>query len=114
MCGEGIYGTRPFHVFGEGSSNVLIKGFTEDRVPWTSSDYRFTRRDNTVYAFQLVWPSDGRAVIRSFVDDRVTGVRLLGHGPVAFEQAKGILVVRLPDTPPAAVANCLAVDLEAS
>ncbi|WP_427892296.1 alpha-L-fucosidase [Kribbella sp. GL6] len=113
MCGEGIYGTRPFRVFGEGPSSVLIKGFTEDRVPWTSSDYRFTRRDDTVYAFQLAWPEDGRAVIRSFVDDRVTGVRLLGHGPVAFEQAEGILVVRLPDTPPAAVANCLAVDLEA-
>ncbi|MGW7680814.1 alpha-L-fucosidase [Kribbella sp. NPDC054772] len=113
LCGEGIYGTRPFRVFGEGASNVLIKGFTEDRVPWTSSDFRFTRRDNTVYAFQLAWPSDGRAVIRSFVDDRVTGVRLLGHGPVEFQQAEGILVVRLPETAPVAVANCLAVELQA-
>ncbi|RZT27597.1 alpha-L-fucosidase [Kribbella sp. VKM Ac-2569] len=114
VCGEGIYGTRPFRVFGEGPSTVVIKGFTEDRVSWTSSDFRFTRRDNTVYAFQLAWPDDRRAVIRSLADhETVAGVRLLGHGPVPFEQAEGILVAKLPDTAPLDVANCLALDLRA-
>jgi alpha-L-fucosidase len=112
VCGEGIHGTRPFRVFGEGPSSVVIDGFTEDRVAWTGSDFRFTSRENTVYAFQMAWPTDGRAVIRSLADhEAVTGVRLLGHGPVPFEQAHGILVVRLPDAPPVDVANCLAVDL---
>lgn len=115
VCGEGIYGTRPFRVYGEGPSTVVIKGFTEDRVSWTSADYRFTRRDNTLYAFQLAWPADRRAVIRSLADhETVTGVRLLGHGPVPHEQAQGILVVRLPDTPPLNVANCLAIDLHSA
>lgn len=114
VCGEGIYGTRPFRVFGEGPSTVVIKGFTEDRVSWTSSDFRFTRRDNTVYAFQLAWPDDRRAVIRSLADhETVTGVRLLGHGPIPFEQAEGILVAKLPDTAPLKAANCLALDLRA-
>jgi alpha-L-fucosidase len=99
-------------VFGEGPSTVVIKGFTEDRVSWTSSDFRFTRRDNTLYAFQLAWPADRRAVIRSLAGhETVTGVRLLGQGPVPFEQPHGVLVVRLPDTPPVDVANCLAIDL---
>ncbi|MGZ0152908.1 alpha-L-fucosidase [Kribbella sp. WER1] len=112
VCGEGIYGTRPFRVFGEGPSTVVIKGFTEDRVGWTSSDYRFTRRDGTLYAFQLTWPADGRAVIRSLAGhETVTGVRLLGHGPVPFEQAYGVLVVNLPAAAPLEVANCLAIDL---
>lgn len=110
--GEGIYGTRPFRVFGEGPSTVLIEGFTEDRVSWTSSDFRFTRRGNTLYAFQMAWPADGRAVIRSLAGyETVTGVRLLGHGTVPFEQAHGVLVVRLPDTAPLDAANCLAIDL---
>jgi alpha-L-fucosidase len=114
VCGEGIYGTRPFRVSGEGPSTVVIKGFTEDRVSWTSSDYRFTRRDDTVYAFQLAWPDDRRAVIRSLAGhETVTGVRLLGHGPVPFEQVEGILVVRLPDAPPVDAANCLALDVHA-
>lgn len=112
VCGEGIYGTRPFRVFGEGPSGVVIRGFTEDRVNWTSSDFRFTRKGNTLYAFQMGWPDDGRAVIRSLADhESVTGVRLLGHGLVPFEQAHGVLVVRLPEAPPVDVANCLAVDL---
>lgn len=114
VCGEGIYGTRPFRVFGEGPSTVVIKGFTEDRVSWTSSDFRFTRRDNTIYAFQLAWPDDGRAVIRSLADhETVTGVRLLGHGSIPFEQAEGILVARLPGARPVEVANCLALDVRA-
>ncbi|MER7243346.1 alpha-L-fucosidase [Kribbella sp. NPDC000426] len=112
VCGEGIYGTRPFRVFGEGPSTVVIKGFTEDRVSWTSTDYRFTRRDNTLYAFQLAWPADRRAVIRTLADhETATTVRLLGHGPIPFEQAHGILVAHLPTTPPLPTANCLAIDL---
>jgi alpha-L-fucosidase len=113
VCGEGIYGTRPFRVFGEGPSSVVIDGFTEDRVNWTSSDYRFTRRDDTLYAFLLAQPEDGRAVIRSLADhETVTGARLLGHGPVPFQQAHGVLVVRLPDKLPVEAANCLALELQ--
>ncbi|WP_255512897.1 alpha-L-fucosidase C-terminal domain-containing protein [Kribbella sp. VKM Ac-2568] len=83
-------------------------------MSWTSSDFRFTRRANTVYAFQLAWPDDGRAVIRSLADhEAVTSVRLLGHGPVPFEQVDGILVARLPEAPPVNVANCLALDVRA-
>ncbi|MFD3406543.1 alpha-L-fucosidase [Kribbella sp. NPDC058693] len=111
VCGEGIYGTRPFDVFGEGPSSVIIDGFTEDRVRWTSSDYRFTRRDNTIYAFQLAWPADHRAIIRGLTAESVTAVRLLGHGPVPFTQAQGILVAELPETPPLEVANCLAIQV---
>ncbi len=112
VCGEGIYGTRPFRVSGEGTSSVVVQGFTEERVSWTSSDFRFTRRDDTLYAFQLAWPADGRSVIRSLVGhETATEVRLLGHGPVAFEQSYGVLTVRLPDKAPLDVANCLAITL---
>jgi alpha-L-fucosidase len=97
---------------GEGPSSVVIDGFTEDRVRWTSSDFRFTRRDNTVCAFQLGWPEDGCAVIRSLADhETVTAVRLLGHGPVPFDKPHGVLVVRLPDRRPVSTAHCLALDV---
>ncbi|MDE6109344.1 MAG: alpha-L-fucosidase, partial [Muribaculaceae bacterium] len=46
--GEGIYGTRPWKVYGEGPSTLESKpldgpGFTENRaVPYTSADVRYT------------------------------------------------------------------------
>ncbi|GAA2107872.1 alpha-L-fucosidase [Microlunatus panaciterrae] len=113
ICGEGIYGTRPFRVSGEGRSGVRIEGFVEDAVAWTSDDFRFTRKGNTLYAFQMRWPDDGRAIIRTLTPaDRVTSVRLLGAGPVEFEQAGGVLVATLPEKRPTAYAHCLAVELE--
>ncbi len=53
ICGEGVYGTRPFRVSGEGHSRVVIDHFKEDRVEWNSGDFRFTQKGNTLYAFQM-------------------------------------------------------------
>ncbi|MDT0318594.1 alpha-L-fucosidase C-terminal domain-containing protein [Streptomyces sp. DSM 44918] len=116
LCGEGVHGTRPFRDGVEGSSGVVVDGFTEERVPWTPADHRLTRRGRTVYAFQLAWPKDGRTVIRSTrSEDRVAAVRLLGHGPVPFDQVHpgGELVVDLPDRAPSRYVNALAIELGA-
>lgn len=114
ICGEGIYGTRPYRLSGEGNSQVRIKGFTEDPVDWTGADLRFTQKADTIYAFQLRWPDDGRTVVRSLApDERVTSVRLLGAGELPFEVAEGVLVARLPERKPVEGVNCLAIDLAA-
>ncbi|TDC73164.1 alpha-L-fucosidase [Streptomyces hainanensis] len=115
--GEGIHGTRPFREGVEGPSGVTIDGFREDRVPWTGADYRFTHRGNTVYAFQMAWPTDGRAVIHSVnTGDKVTRVRLLGTGadslPFTRVDPTGGLVVSLPERAPAPYPTCLAIELE--
>ncbi len=112
VCGEGIHGTRPFRVSGEGPSQVAIDGFREDAVPWTAEDYRFTTRDRTLYAFQMRWPADGRAVITSLdPDERVSAVRLLGGGQLPFEQRTGHLVITLPPRPPTRYPHCLVLQL---
>ena len=49
VCGEGVFGTRPFRVSGEGQSRVVIEGFREDPVAWTSSDFRiYCKRQNHI------------------------------------------------------------------
>jgi alpha-L-fucosidase len=112
VCGEGIYGTRPWRIFGEGYSSVLIEGFREEKVSWTETDFRFTSKGNTVYAFIMKAVENGTAVIRSFrPDDKVLSVRLLGGGPVPYSQNFGILTVKLPEKFPKAYTNCLAVEL---
>ncbi|MDQ0116810.1 alpha-L-fucosidase [Paenibacillus harenae] len=79
VYGEGVYGNRPFRVSGEGPSRVVIDHFKEDRVECSSDDFRFTQKGNTLYAFQMQWPKDHRAVIRTLTPaDKVESVRLLG------------------------------------
>jgi alpha-L-fucosidase len=114
VCGEGVYGTRPWRIPGEGYSSVLIEGFKEEAVNWTETDIRFTSRGKTVYAFVMRPPvrENGAAVVRSFThQERVVSVRLLGGGPLEWKQNFGILTVKLPPRMPTPYVNCLAVEL---
>jgi alpha-L-fucosidase len=113
--GEGIYETRPWKIAAEGPSRVVIDRFKEDPVSWTIEDFRFTAKDNVVYAFQLKWPEGGRTVIRSLASGsapRVATVALLGHdGPVSFEQTTRGLAIDLPEEKPCEYTQCLRVTL---
>lgn len=115
ICAEAVYETRPFRVFGEGDTRVKIDGFTENKTNWNSSDYRFVRKGSTVYAYMMAAPENRVAVIKSLCDeDRISSVRLLGFGEVAFRQFEGVLVVKLPQELPTAYTNCLAIETEIS
>jgi alpha-L-fucosidase len=112
VCAEGVYGTRPWKRAGEGSSQVVIDGFREDRAAWNETDFRFTCKGKTVYAFMMGEPKDHVALIRSFNEGEcVRNVRLLGVGNVKFSHNFGALTVELPENLPASFANCLAIEL---
>ncbi|MBN2449541.1 MAG: alpha-L-fucosidase [Lentisphaeria bacterium] len=112
ICGEAIHGTRPWRHYGEGDTRVLIQGFKEERGTWGASDWRFTSRGKTLYAFALKAPENRRAVLRSLTEqERVVSVRLLGAGDCPFQQAFGVLTVKLPERLPTGYTNVLAVEL---
>ena len=113
VCGEAVYGTRPWTRFSEGDTRVTIRGFTEDKTDWQPSDFRFVCKGNTVYAFMLGIRPGQVAALRSFADRRVASVRLLGAGEVPFRQDFGLLTVPMPDRLPVMAANALAIELEA-
>lgn len=113
--GEGIFGSRPWITAGEGSAVAEAGAFKEAAVPWTAADFRFTAKPETVYAYQMRWPEHGQSVVRSLAADRshrVTSVRLLGHGPVAWEQTTDGLVMTLPPHAPTASPHGFAVTYE--
>ena len=110
-CAEGVYGTRPYRVPGEGPTKVVIQGFTEEKTAWTPYDIRYTQKGNTVYAFLLGQRGGGAAILRS-VAETVRNVRLLGYGNVEFAQNFGVLTAKLPENLPAKCANCLAIEVE--
>ncbi len=109
ICGEAVYGTRPWRVFGEGSTFVKIEGFREDRTDWTRDDFRFVQKDGAVYAFLMGAKGGETVTLRSFADQPVSSVELLGYGPIPFEKAFGVLAVSLPDRLPAFCANALKI-----
>ena len=109
VCSEAVYGTRPWRVFGEGETRVKIEGFREDKTDWNRSDFRFVQKDGAVYAF-MMGAKDGETVtLRSFAEDEVTSVELLGYGPVPFRKEFGVLVVQLPEKLPTFCANALKI-----
>lgn len=79
--GEAIYGSKVWKSFGEGPTNVKEGMFTDavDKV-FASEDFRFTVRGDSIYAFSMSYPQDGRLIIKSFAkrnesgDHKFTGI----------------------------------------
>ena len=109
VCGEAVYGTRPWRVFSEGDTFVRIEGFREDKTDWSRSDFRFVQKDGAVYAFMMGASGGEPVTLRSFAEQEVRSVELLGCGPVPFAQDFGILTVKLPDRLPSLCANTLKI-----
>lgn len=105
--GEGIYGTRPWKVAGEGPARSAAGMFNEGRVTYGARDVRFTTKGDTLFAFLPGWPADRRAVIMSLATTSpllegrtVADVSLLGDsGRVEWTQRPEGLVVQLPPSP---------------
>ncbi|MGO9114355.1 MAG: alpha-L-fucosidase [Thermoguttaceae bacterium] len=110
--GEGIFGTRPWTVYGEGPSVSTPAargrfGGAQDVRPYTTEDIRFTSKGDLLYAFVMAWPADGRATIKTLTQGskqypkEVARVELLGsEGPLAFSRDAAGLVVTLPQAKP--------------
>jgi alpha-L-fucosidase len=83
--GEAIYGTRPWQVFGEGPTEVVVGSFNDTkRRSFTGEDIRFTTKGSTLYAIALAWPESGKVTIKSLAPgsklafSKIKQVELLG------------------------------------
>jgi len=64
--GEAIYGTHSWKTYGEGPTKVAAGSFHDtETASYTANDFRFTTKDNALYAIELAWPASGEAVIHS-------------------------------------------------
>jgi alpha-L-fucosidase len=109
---EGIYATRPWKVYGEGPSvtNAAPKGQfggARDVRGYTSEDFRFIAKGDTVYAFAMAWPEDRKLTIQTLAQNSehyprdIAKVELLGGGaPLNFVRSASGLVVTLPAEKP--------------
>lgn len=108
--GEGIYGTRPWKVFGEGPSMKNQEkgrfGGVRDVRPYEAEDIRFTMKDHNVYAFCMGKPQ-GDIRIASFGrtsalnDHKIRSVSILGsQEKLKWEQTDDALIITKPDKLP--------------
>ncbi len=96
--GDGIYGTRPYRRHKEGKTELSGGAFKEDRADWQASDYRFTQKGDSVYAFMMRVKDADAAVVQAFgrnTEKEIASVQVSGI-PTAFAQKDGALVVQLP------------------
>ena len=81
-------------------------GGARDVRNYTSEDVRFTAKGETVYAFLMAWPENGKATIKSLAEGsehfpkRIARVKLLGAGSLKFKRDATGLVVNLPEKGP--------------
>jgi alpha-L-fucosidase len=107
---EGIHGSRPWKIFGEGpSTESASKGaaFNESaRKDLTAADVRFTTKGDTLYAFVMGWP-EYQTVIRPLATNtalrvgKIQNVELLGFdGKLDWSQDNSGLKVMMPPQKP--------------
>jgi alpha-L-fucosidase len=121
---EAIYATRPWKIPGEGPVKIHGGSFSEGGVKALGErDFRFTTKDNVLYAAAMGWPDDNKLVVQTLagpaagIAGTITSVELLGHGNVSFLQTDNGLEADLPADKPCDIAYVLKIkglDLAAS
>jgi alpha-L-fucosidase len=103
VYGEGIHGSRPYTVFGEGPPETVVTGgFNESKGrPYGAEDVRFVTKGGRLYAYGLGWPDDGLLRVKTLGAKgsmKVARVEMVGDDvPLKFEQAEDALVVHVPE-----------------
>jgi alpha-L-fucosidase len=117
--GEAIYGTRPWKIYGEGPTKIIEGAFHDTEAqPFTERDFRFTTKNNILYACELGWPAAGEAVIHSLAPGQLDGrtivsVTLLGStSTVPFDSQPDGIHLRLPVHATGKYAHCFKVTLQ--
>ncbi len=104
--GEGIYGTRPWKVYGEGPSMKKQEkgrfGGVRDVRPYESSDIRFTARRDSLYAFFMDTPQGDIRITSlgknsGLADRKLKSVSMLGsEEKLKWKQEADALVIQRP------------------
>ncbi|WP_442506757.1 alpha-L-fucosidase [Novipirellula sp. SH528] len=99
--GDGIYGSRPWKVFGEGPTEIKTARTGENTKPYKAQDIRFTTRAGKLYAFVLSTPTE-TVTIKSLasgglLEDDIESISLLGSdAEVQWNRSDESLTIELP------------------
>jgi alpha-L-fucosidase len=101
--GEGIFGSRPWHVFGEGPTNAAGGMFNERNLNYSPADMRFTTKNGALFVYLMAKPG-GAITVKSLATNAkftqpVATVKLLGSDETLdWQQTDAGLVIEKPAT----------------
>ena len=108
--GEGIYGTRPWKVYGEGPSMQTQQrgtfGGVRDVRPYESADIRFTTKGETLYAYCMGNPTADVKITSLGTDSKISNkkvasVKMLGSKEkLEWSQNNNALTIKKPSKLP--------------
>jgi alpha-L-fucosidase len=102
--GEGIYGTRPWKIFGEKSAEakaVKLGRFSEN-YKFNAKDIRFTAKDGVLYIFCLGTPTEDILInslgkSSKYLENPVASVKMLGSDvKVKWSQTDAAMIIKKP------------------
>lgn len=99
--GEGIYGTRPWKIFGEGPLKIVTKRAGENLKAFSAQDIRFTQKDNSLFAFVLASPEKDILINAlkqgGLLERRIASISMLGSNEkINWVQSEDALTIMLP------------------
>jgi alpha-L-fucosidase len=108
LNGEAIYDSTPWIIYGEGPTQIQAGfGHDKDTKAYQAGDFRFTQKGQTLYAIEMAWPADGRAVIHALGSEhqgkglQIRNVELFGSSAkLNWRQTDDALEVNVPGTAP--------------
>lgn len=103
--GEGIYGARPWKVYGEGPLEIKDGRQGENRSPFSQEDIRFTTKDGNLYAFVLAKPTKDVVIktlaARRVLDGEINSISMMGSdAKIQWNRSANALTIQLPKTLP--------------
>jgi alpha-L-fucosidase len=102
--GEGIYGSRPWKIYGEKPADKPGKklGRFDENFGYSAKDIRFTTKGNTLYAYCLGKP-EGDISIKSLAkssrlaDKAISSIKMVGGAEkISWKQTAEALVIKKP------------------
>ncbi len=105
-CGEGIYGTRPWKIHGEGPLQMKDGRQGENHADFSPEDIRFTTKDGNLYAFVLSPPTRDILIktlkAGGLLDREIAAIALLGSAePIKWKRNESGLSIQRPKMLPA-------------
>ena len=112
VYGEGIYGSRPWKVWGEKPADAPVIPFsrfnTERRIAesYSAKDIRFTIKEETLYAFCLATPTEDLKIVSlgkksKYEVKDIASVEMVGSDQkIVWKQEDSALVIKKLATPP--------------